>query len=70
MKRRYCEVSAELCAVHERTITVHACSWKAERRIKRSLIHPADDARLDRRPLDREVTFRMDASKAEEIGLA
>jgi len=67
---RYRTVTAKLKGVRTNSIFVERPRASGDASIPRSLIHAADDLKLDRAVIDEEITFRLRAWKAEEIGLA
>jgi hypothetical protein len=67
----YRTVTAKLTGVRPNAIFIQSRRAPADLSIPRSLIHGADDIRLDDRSLvKKEVTFRLADWKAEELGLA
>lgn len=69
----YVLVTATFLAARERSFTVeHASGGRMGERVTlpRSLVHGADDLKLDAARRHDEITFRLRAWKAIEVGLA
>lgn len=72
MSYEYRTVTTEVKSVRDKSIVVQLKNRQGTNIIARSLINGMDDRKLDlhKNLLPRELTFRVFAWKAEELGLA
>lgn len=72
MTDKYRTVTVEVKHIREKSIVVQCKNRQATNIVARSLLNGFDDMQLDkmRASLPRELTFRVFAWKADELGLA
>lgn len=70
MMDRYRIVTLRIKSIREASLWVSIKGRPGEYNIPRSLLHGGDDIKLARMSRDEDVTLRVMAWKAEELGLA